>query len=300
MDSVLVVVLSILTGTWARIYMLRIDYRIYPSYPQGYVIHVMLGAIAAFLGAVAVPAIVGKDYQAATFLALAATQFREIRTLERETLSNMEATELVPRGTAYIEGIARVFEARNYLALFTALLTSLTAYLTPGADAVKLWCAVGLGVLLPVVLRRLIQGQVVGDVADVEIAPIQFDGPILTVADVPIMNVGLVSVRQAYLQQGLGVIIRPRNPNAVATLANIGQRQAIAHDAAGQLGIRKDIDEPDYTPLVRRQVTTGCVVLAIVPSEPNPQALLTAVRNVPILEGARKRPLASRAGRMVD
>ncbi|HHT27517.1 MAG TPA: hypothetical protein GXZ82_09760 [Firmicutes bacterium] len=300
MNSVPVVVLSILTGTWARIYLLRIDYRIYPSYPQGYVIHVMLGAIAAFLGAVAVPAIISKDYQAATFLALAATQFREIRTLERETLSNMEATELVPRGKAYIEGIARVFEARNYLALLTALLTSLTAYLTPGATAVKFGCALIFGALLPVLIRPVVQGQVIGDVADVEIAPIEFDGPMLIVADVRIMNIGLETVRQVYRKQGLGVIIKPRNPNATATLANVGQRQAIAHDAAGQLGIHKDIDEPDYTPLVRRQISTGCVVMAIVPSEPQPEALLTAVRNVPILEGARKKPLASRAGRLVD
>src|SRR5690606_22861870 len=97
---------GVVMGSLARIYMLRIDYRQYPSYPQGYVIHVSLGVVASFLGAIVVPAVVTGDFAAASFLALAATQFREVRTVERETLTRMEETELVPRGKAYIEGIA--------------------------------------------------------------------------------------------------------------------------------------------------------------------------------------------------
>ncbi|HBK52913.1 MAG TPA: hypothetical protein DDZ44_03100, partial [Syntrophomonas wolfei] len=61
------------------------------------------------------PAIAKPDYVAVTFLALAAQQFREIRNMERETLSKLEESKLIPRGPDYIEGIARVFEARNYL-----------------------------------------------------------------------------------------------------------------------------------------------------------------------------------------
>lgn len=41
----------------------------------------------------------------------------------------MEATELVPRGAAYIENIAKIFEARNYIAMAVAALTSLAVYL---------------------------------------------------------------------------------------------------------------------------------------------------------------------------
>ena len=73
---------SILTATGmgflARLYMLRTDYRQYPSYPQGYVIHLSVGLIASFLGAVALPALLAENYEAATFLALAATQLREV------------------------------------------------------------------------------------------------------------------------------------------------------------------------------------------------------------------------------
>ncbi len=75
------------------------------------------------------------DLAAASFLALAATQFREVRSVERETLRNMEDTELVPRGSAYIEGIARVFEARNYLTMLTGLGASLAGMIAGNAGA---------------------------------------------------------------------------------------------------------------------------------------------------------------------
>jgi len=138
------VVLGTCAGALARLDTLVIDYRQYPSYPQGYTIHMTLAVIAAFLGAVAVPALVTKDFAAASFLALAATQFREVRSIERETLLNLEESELVPRGKAYIEGIARVFEARNYLAMVTALVAS-AATIVAAEMGASLWAALAAG-----------------------------------------------------------------------------------------------------------------------------------------------------------
>ena len=63
------------------------------------------------------------------------------------------------------------------------------------------------------------------------------------------------------------MLITPKNPDAKATLANIGQRQAIAHDAATLVGVTKEVDEPYFTPLVRRDGKSGKVVLAIIPAE---------------------------------
>ncbi|MDW2798094.1 YIEGIA domain-containing protein, partial [Clostridium boliviensis] len=119
------VIAGLVVGFLARIRMLRTDYRQYPTYPHGQVIHLSLGLIAAALGAVAVPALLDRDYTAVTFLTLAAQQFREVRNMERETLSKMDQMELVPRGGSYIEGIAMVFEGRNYLVIFSAFITSL-------------------------------------------------------------------------------------------------------------------------------------------------------------------------------
>lgn len=299
-DPLLSVVVGVISGSVARLYMLHIDYRMYPSYPQGAVIHLTFGVIASFLGALAVPAVVAKDYAAASFLALAASQFREVRTVERETLANMESTELVPRGTAYIEGIARVFEARNYLALATALISAMLANLLPLPTNHRLVLSLVVGLLLPLLLQKFMRGLFVGDVADVHPAEIQFSGPILTIAGVQMMNVGLPATRKYYQLHGLALVIVPNDPNAKATLANIGQRQAIAHEIAGQLGIRKDVDEPEYTPIVRRNTASGTLSVLTLPGEKNIEALMMAIRRVPILEGARRRPLASRVGQMAD
>lgn len=289
-------------GVLSRLIMLRIDYRQYPSYPQGLTIHMALGAIAAFIGAVAPPAITEREFAAATFLALAATQFREVRNMERQTLLSLESAELVPRGAGYIEGIARVFEARNYLAMFTGLASS-AAIVIAGAAGAGVWLAVVCGAVaggLSIALfGRGGGGPHVGDIADVRVAPIEFDGPLLTVAGVIIMNVGISDAKERYEREGVGVLISPKDRDARETLANIGQRQAIAHDAATLVGVTKEVDEPYFTPLVRRDGTKGHVVMAIIPAEKNVDALLEAVRRVPILESAVRKPSLSTAGRII-
>ena len=44
--------------------------------------------------------------------------------MERNTLQQLDGYELVPRGNTYIEGIALVFESRNYLAMLTSFVTT--------------------------------------------------------------------------------------------------------------------------------------------------------------------------------
>ena len=50
-------ILATLAGFLARLYMLRRDYRQYPSYPQGWAVHLFVGFIGAAIGAVVVPAV---------------------------------------------------------------------------------------------------------------------------------------------------------------------------------------------------------------------------------------------------
>ncbi|MFO7310613.1 MAG: YIEGIA family protein [Bacillota bacterium] len=285
---------GVAAGTLARLVLLRRDYRQFPSYPQGYTIHLSLGFIAAALGAIAPPAIATGDLAAASFLALAATQFREVRAVERESLVNMEATELVPRGAAYIEGIARVFEARNYLTMVTALAASLAGVIAvPWGPWWSLGVALAAGLVAVALVRGLMSGQRIGDIAVVKPVPLEFDGPLLTVAGVQIMNVGLPASRERYLNEGLAVVIRPKDANARATLSNVGQRQAIAHEVAMLLGIKMDVDEPEFTPIARQNPATGEVVMAIVPLLRDERALVQAVEYVPVLEGTVRKPVAS-------
>jgi len=115
------IVVGTLVGLVARIILLRTDFRQCPTYPTGRIIHISAG----FIGAVAVPSVLESDWTAVTFLGLAATQFREIRKMERESLEKVDEKELVKRGESFIEGMAQAFEGRNYIVMFIALLATL-------------------------------------------------------------------------------------------------------------------------------------------------------------------------------
>lgn len=293
------VVIGAVMGTVGRLSMLRIDYRQYPSYPQGYTVHLSLGFVAALLGAIVVPAIALGDYAAASFLALAATQFREVRALERKTLSQMESDELVPRGNAYIEGIARVFEARNYLAMLTALVASLAGVLAIGAGGGWGWSLAAGGAAGGAtigLLRHAMRGPTVGDIARVSVGDITFQGPLLTVKGVVIRNVGLEEARRRYEREALALLIEPRDVAAREILGNLGQRQAIAHEVASRVGIEWDVDEPEFVPVARRDSETGTMVMAFIPTLRDVAAVVEAVKAVPLLEAVVRRPRASGKG----
>ena len=248
------------------------------------------GCHCAVIGAVAIPALAEKEFTAVTFLALAATQFREVRTMEREMLQNLDLTNLVSRGPDYIEGIARVFEARNYLVMFTALLVGGVTYWS------HVFWGLATGLLALMFARKLMKGKVIGDIAHVREGKVSFKGANLFVDDILFMNLGIEQVQKIYLERALGVIIEPFDDNGRATLANNGQRKAIAHDAAALLGIYKDVDTAEFTPLVRRQLDTGRVGLVILPLEKDIDILIEAVK-VPVLESALSTPLKTTLGK---
>lgn len=284
-DYLMVILAGLLAGTASRMILLRIDYRQYPGYPHGYLAHTFLGFIASALGAVAVPAIIKPDFAAVTFLALAAQQFREIRNMERRTLESLERSELVKRGLDYIEGIARTFEARNYLVMGTSFVTSLAAQFG-GLPA-----AVFAAFFTVLASHYFMSGEVIGDICDVVPARLSFKNSILMVDEIGIMNVGLKTMREKILEDGLAVRIKPRNGNARATVHDIGQRTAIAFTAAVILGTKKDVDTPEFTPLARKNVDTGEVGLYVLPVEKDLEQLIAAVKLTPVLESARSKPL---------
>lgn len=297
-----VISIATIMGLLARINLLKTDYRQYPSYPQGYISHLTLGIVAASLGAVAIPALLEKDFSAMTFLALAASQFREIRNMERESLNNLEGTELVPRGKAYIEDIAKAFESRNYVAMLTALITSLCTQLyiilinTNSKFYIQYLVGGIVGLICIVILSRITKGKIIKDIAEVKQGKINFKGPLLCVDDIVIMNMGLDDTRDILQEKAMAVKIIPKDDDARATMANVGQRQAIQHNAAAQLGIRKDVDEPDFTPLARRDPEDGSVGMVILTMEPDIECFIEAVKRVPVLESSKRKPLESRAG----
>lgn len=280
------VVMGSLAGTALRIYTLRVDYRQYPSYPQGYAIHLSMGLVASFLGALAFPALLAREFAAASFLALAATQFREVRKIEREALSRLEETELVRRGAAYIEGIARVFETRNYLAMLVALLDTVVLRLVRPSPAGAVLVSAVVVTVAAVSIGRSARGSTVGQIATVRRASIEFDGPLLSVEGAVLVNVGRLQAREIYLRQGVAAMIEPRDRAAAATLANPGQRQAILHDVVAQVGVRMDIDEPEFAPISRRHVERDAVVVVLIPQAGGFEEVARAIGSVPVLESS--------------
>ncbi|CAM3571266.1 YIEGIA family protein [Marinicrinis lubricantis] len=278
------VILGIIFGLVARLFTLQTDYRQYPTYPHGRIIHISLGIIAAALGAVAVPALFEKDYTAVTFLTLAAQQFREVRNMERETLTKLDEMELVPKGPVYIEGIAMVFEGRNYLAIMSALVTSLLTVLFNFYIGV-------FGGLLSILLSRLFKsGKSLSEIAEVETADVRVDGFNIYVGDIYIMNVGLKTSQEAIAKHGIGIIYKPKNQNGRVTLSNMGQRQAILHDMSTVLGAYRDSGEPSLVPLAKLDLKDGRLGVLLLVQNADLEKALSSAKQIPLLESAVRMP----------
>lgn len=286
-----IIILGIVTGIIARVFMLRNDYRSYPSYPHGYITHISLGVIAASLASLAIPALLEKEFTAVTFLALAAQQFRDIRNMERETLTKLENYSLVPRGFDYIEGIAKTFEARNYLVMLVSLVTTGVGIIS------NIWLGLLVGVITICLSGFLMGGKFVKDIAIVKPGRIHFNNSLLMVDNIVMMNVGLKSAKEKILQEGIGLIIHPKDDNGRATLNNLGQRQAIVHDVSVLVGSKLETGEPEWTPLMRKDIDTGRQALFILPNEKDIECAIEAIYRTPVLESAEQKPLASEVGR---
>lgn len=274
--------LGIVAGTLARIALLKIDYRNYPSYPNSTLIHLTIGFVAASLGAVAVPALLAKQWVAVTFLALAVQQFREVRNVEAKSLTALEDSEQVPRGSAYITGIAKSFEARNYVALLVALVTSgfTTAFLRFGTG-IALVAGAAAGAGLHFLLQAVVKDERVADVASVREARLHFKDHRLYADQIYLDNVGLEMHRKRIEREGLAVIIEPFDHAGHITLANFGQRRAILHEVSRLLGLKRFHG-------MRRDFNTGAVAFYLIPMKRDIDALIRTVKNVPLLEGIRR------------
>lgn len=282
------IAIGLLFGFLSRFLSLRVDFRQYPATPAGYTSHLTMGFIAAFIGAVFTPALVAKQFTAATFLTLAAQQFYQIRQMERKSLEQVESMSLVRRGPSYIEGIARTFEERNYLTMAVALVSSTAAvFAGPAVGGI-----LGLGAAWG--SQHLKRGKVLGDIARLYPGKLWFERTLFYVDDVMMMEVGLRHPRERFLREGLGVVIEAKDAHAQAVIWDLAQRQAIAHEAAAAVGAQTDVGYPEAVPLVRMALpqNNGRAALFILPVERNLERLLEAVAATPVLE-------SSKGGRMV-
>lgn len=271
-------------GIFVRILMLRTDYRQYPTYLHGKIIHIALGFIASALGAVAVPALKEGNITAITFLTVAASQFREVRNMERNTLDQLDSYELVTRGSTYIEGIAIAFESRNYLVIFTAMTTTLV-YIT-----FNIYFGIVVALVCFVISKILMGGGKLKDIVEIEYVKPHFVDEGLFVDNIYIMNIGLPARQAEILKYGMGFVLKPKDFNARTTIANLGQRQAILHDVATALGVYRDSGTPALVPLAKRDLEDGRVAVFVLPQNRNIERAIEIIGNTPTLENAIRMP----------
>lgn len=212
--------------------------------------------------------------------------------MERESLKKIENISLVPRGEGYIEGIARVFESRNYLVMATALGTSIATYL-----AGWIYGLIAGSIIIAISYSFFMKGKVVGDIAEVVPVKPYFKNTLLMVEDIVIMNVGLPESREKIEKEGIAVLIKPKDDNARATLHDPSQRQAIIHTGATLLGTKAEIGEQEWTPLARKNIDTGEIGFFLLANEPDKMALVEAVNRTPVLESAKRNILSTKVSR---
>lgn len=288
-NMIMPLIIGFSSGILCRLLMLRTDYRQYPTYPHGRIIHIALGVIASLLGTVFVPSLLKQEYTAITFITLAAQQFRDVRNMERNTLAEIDKHELVPRGGAYIEGIAMVFEGRNYLVILTSLVTTFaTVYFS-------WWGGMIAGVLVILLSLKLKTGNNLRHIAEIVPAEVNVNGKNLLVGDIYIMNVGSTDAQKKISEQGMGFILVPKNDNAAVTMSHPGQRQAILHDASTILGVYTDTGEPSLTPLIKRDLKTGRLGVFLLPASKDRDMAVKVLASVPILESAIRMPQKAQA-----
>lgn len=88
----------------------------------------------------------------------------------------------------------------------------------------------------------------------------------------------------------MGFILTPKNFNSAATIANLGQRQAILFDVSNVLGVYRDSGEPSLTPIAKRDLNDGRVAVFVLPQINHPKTAVQIISNVPTLENAIRMP----------
>jgi len=281
-EHLILIITATIVGTIVRALTIKQDYRQYPSHPNGYLIHLITGALAAALGAFIVPTLMTKNFVAVTSLGLAIQQFREVRKIERESLSELERTEFTLRGDSYIDGIAKTFEARNYYALLTAFITGLTMQMLDRKTWFEIAVGIIVGFLLFTFLRWFTKGKHVRDFATVTQGKIEVRGSELYVDGMLVTNLlGEKLAQKFFNEEGLAAVVTAKEPHFRVTLEHFGQRQAMLFESTRSIGKRR---------YAFQDLADGRIIIALVPIVNDFNLLKETILRTPLLESVKKSP----------
>lgn len=284
---------SMILGILCRGLVLRVTDRQYPTRPQDFLEQIITSGLAASLGAIALPALLDKEFSALTFFAVAIQQFQGLGEQERISLKNIDEDEIVPKGSAYVEEISSTYESRCYISLLSALASSwlfivCNNRLKFGLFMCTVVATIG-AAIVGLLIRQYLRRHSIGDIADVRPAKLKFDGPLLKVNDVIISNIGLEDTRKKYLENGLAIEIVPKSIGDYGIISDIGQRQAIIHNIFIHMGVNKDVDEKDILTISKLNVDKNTVVIPFIPIMKNIDTMIGIAKSTPILETAKSK-----------
>ncbi len=282
---------ALIIGTLCRGFVLRITNKQYPTRPLDYIEQIIVAGLSASLGAIALPALIDKEFSALTFFAVGIQQFQGLAQQERITLENLDDDEMVKKGGSYVEEIASTYETRSYISLFSALAAS-SAYIFIARryGASHLLCTIAAiiaGMIVAFIFRVALRRNSVGDIADVVPAELHFEGSQLFVNNVHIIDIGLKSTRDRYIKKGMAIEIIPKTVSDFGIINDLGQRQAILHNIYINMGIDKDIDEVDILAISRANMDKMTVVIPFIPILQDMDVLKQVIKSTPIIETAK-------------
>jgi hypothetical protein len=290
------IVLGVAVGVATRGALLLADEGRFPSRPHGRINYLFLGLVAAVLGAMAPAAVLTADYTAGVFLAIGLSQFHQVRQIERGMLRALDAVALVPRGKAYIEGLATMLETRNYLVMLTAMLTAAGGSVAGLGGGLLAGAAAGV-----LVFAAAQAGATLRRIADARLVPASVEGGAVRVGGTPVAEES--AALRAALPEAVGLRLRPRDAAARLTLAEPGQRQAVLHNLSANLGLRRrpaggggEAHDGALLPRAALDAQSGDLCVLFFPEvDARPLALGIAL-DTPLLETIRHRHPGRRLG----
>lgn len=283
--------LALLLGTLCRFFVLRIIDKQYPTRPQDYIEQIIMAGLTSALGAIALPALMDKEFSALTFLAVGIQQFQGLSKQEKITLSNIDENELVLKGASYIDEISSTYEVRSYVSLFAALFSSIAyIYTAKRFEENILICssvAIFFAIITGLVFRKILKRNSIGDIADVKPAKLSFEGPIMKINDVVITNIGLKSTREKFLKDGVAVEVIPKDKKNFGIINDLGQRDAMIHNIFIHTGIDKDVDEHDIVSTSKIDLNKKSILIVFMPILNDMKLIEQVIKSTPILESSK-------------
>ncbi|MFR3072587.1 MAG: YIEGIA domain-containing protein [Paeniclostridium sp.] len=282
---------ALILGVLSRLIVLRLVNKQQPTQPQDYIEQLILSFIASALGAVAFPALLDKEFSALTFLAIGIQQFQEVASEEEITLSNLENTELISKGTTYIHEISKEYEVRNFLSIFSSLAASITFILCNNKLNFNfIMCVISSAIatiIVGYIFKKILSNKSLEDIVDVNVVPIEFKGPLMLVDGVAITNIGLEDSRKKYLKKGIGFKVIPKDMVSAGIIGDPAQQQAMIHNVYLHMGIDRDVDEPEFIPIARTNPKDGSVNFGFIPLVKDINLTVEAIKSTPILDSAK-------------